>query len=91
MTLALSQLWHVFNMRSAGSGMFINEVTTNKFVWGALALCFLLLLSAVYLPGLSDVMHLTHPGPDGWTIVILASLFPLMTGQILKIIMRRGE
>jgi len=89
MTMALSQLFHVFNMRDAGSGVIVNEVTTNKYVWGALALCVSLLLCAVYSPGLSDVMHLTHPGFDGWRIVIVMSLLPLVFGQILKAVVKR--
>jgi Ca2+-transporting ATPase len=39
LTLALAQLWHVFNMRPEGSGLLRNPVIRNPWVWGALALC----------------------------------------------------
>jgi len=85
LTLALSQLWHVFNMRDYNSGVLINEITRNRYIWGALALCVLMLIAAVYLPGLSDVMRLSHPGWDGWVVIILMSLVPLLVGQVIKI------
>ncbi len=90
LTLALGRLWHVFNMRDAssqGSGrlptsVLRNEITQNPYVWGALALCSLILVSTPYLPGLSSVLDLTHPGLDGWILILLGSLVPLLTGQL---------
>jgi Ca2+-transporting ATPase len=84
LTLAFARLWHVFNMRDRGSGMLVNEVTRNPFVWGALLLCTALLLAAVYVPGLSLVLDLVHPGKTGWTIIAGMSLVPLVAGQIWK-------
>jgi Ca2+-transporting ATPase len=82
LTMAFSQLWHVFNMRDRGSRFLRNEVTQNPFVWGALAMCSVLLLIAVYLPGLSDVLKLTHPGGNGWLVVAVMSLIPWIIGQV---------
>ena len=62
LTLAFAQLWHVFNMRDPDSGLVHNEVTANPYVWAALAFCTLLLLGAVYLPGISTVLDLSGPG-----------------------------
>jgi Ca2+-transporting ATPase len=84
LTLAFAQLWHVFNMRDRGSGLLRNEITVNRSVWGALALCTGLLLSAVYLPGLSTVLKLSGPGGRGWALVAAMSLIPLTAGQIAK-------
>jgi len=84
LTLAFAQLWHVFNMRDRGSPFFRNEITTNPFIWGALGLCAGLLLIAVYLPGLSDVLKLVNPGRKGWILVVLMSLIPWITGQIVN-------
>jgi Ca2+-transporting ATPase len=81
LTLALSQLWHVFNMREPEAGWIRNEITRNPWVWGALALCVALLLAAVYLPPLAAVLHVTDPGTTGWTLILAASLFPLAVGQ----------
>lgn len=84
LTLAFSQLWHVFNMRSLGTGIFRNEVTENLTVWGALALCVGLLLLATYLPLLSNLLDTVPLGLQGWMLVIPISLVPLVLGQIGK-------
>jgi Ca2+-transporting ATPase len=78
LTLAFSQLVHVFNMADPGSRFFDSEVTRNRLVWGALALCTALLLAAVYLPGLRDVLALADPGMRGWAVVAVLSLVPLI-------------
>jgi Ca2+-transporting ATPase len=84
LTLAFAQLWHVFNMREAGSSMLRNEVTRNPYVWGALALCIGLLAAAVYFPILADLLKTEDPGLTGWSLVIVASLIPLVIGQSWK-------
>ncbi len=84
LTLALTQLWHVFNMAEQGSSLLRNEVTCNPFIWGALALCIGLVLLGVYLPGLSLVLTLVAPRTDGWLLVVGMSLIPLLVGQISK-------
>jgi Ca2+-transporting ATPase len=84
LTLACAQLWHVFNMRDRRSGLFRNPITRNSYVWGALALCVLLLLTAVYVPLVADVLAVVDPGLDGWALVLGMSLIPLALGQALK-------
>lgn len=84
LTLAAAQLWHVFNMRDKDSNLILNEVTQNVYVWGALALTIGLLLAAVYLPGLATLLQTVDPGIDGWIMISVASVMPLIAGQILK-------
>lgn len=84
LTLAAAQLWHVFNMRDPDSKVIRNEVTQNIYVWGALVLTIGLLIAAVYLPGLSTLLQTVDPGVDGWIMVFIASVIPLIIGQILK-------
>jgi Ca2+-transporting ATPase len=84
LTLAFAQLWHVFNMRSLGTRLVRNEVTTNPYVWGALGLCIGLLLAAVHLPFLSDLLGTTPLSPTGWGLTLSFSLLPLVLGQLLK-------
>jgi Ca2+-transporting ATPase len=84
MTLALGRLWHIFNMRDPGSGFVRNEVTVNPYVWAALAFCTVLLLGAVYLPGISTALRLSGPGLRGWAVILALSLVPLAVGQIVK-------
>jgi Ca2+-transporting ATPase len=90
LTLASAQLWHVFNMRDRESPWLNNEITRNPYIWGALGLCFGLLLLAVYLPGLSDVLQVVDLGLNGWLLVLGMSLIPLAGGQLVKLT-RLGE
>jgi Ca2+-transporting ATPase len=83
LTLALAQLWHVFNMRPVGSGLLRNQVARNPLVLGALLFCAGLILLSVYWPSLAHVLDLRDPGRDGWLLVLGLSLVPLLVGQML--------
>lgn len=85
LTLAMAQLWLVFNMRDRDSHWWRNEISQNPYVWGALALCLVLLLLAVYLPGLAQVLQVVDPGLSGWLLAGGMSLAPLLLGQIWKL------
>jgi len=89
LTLALAQLWHVFNMRTKGTKLFKNEVVENPYIWAALGLCILLLLVVVYVPLLSELLKLTNPGLKGWILIVVASLIPCLIGQICKLFTRK--
>lgn len=89
LTLALAQLWHVFNMRDAGSVFLRNEITRNPMVWGALALCCGLLAAAVYLPGLSNVLEIAPLSGRSWLLVGGLSLAPTIFGQLVLSLKRR--
>ncbi|MEX0964398.1 MAG: cation-transporting P-type ATPase [Pseudohongiellaceae bacterium] len=84
-TLALAQVWHVFNMRSTMSQILNNEITRNVWVWAAIVLCVLLILAAVYTPVLATVLELENPGRDGWLLIIAMSLIPLATAPLVRL------
>ncbi|MBW4644060.1 MAG: cation-transporting P-type ATPase [Goleter apudmare HA4340-LM2] len=88
MTLGFTRLWHVFNMRDQDSGLLLNEISRNPYVWGALVLCTGLLLIAVYVPLLATVLQTVDPGVNGWLLIIGMSLVPLIIGQVVKLINR---
>ena len=83
-TLALAQLWHVFNMRGDLRRLVNNEITRNIWIWLALALCLMLILAAVYTPVLSDVMELSDPGAIGWLVIFVGSLVPLVVAPVVE-------
>jgi Ca2+-transporting ATPase len=89
LTLAFAQLWHVFNMRERDSGFLRNEITSNRYLWGSLALCSALLLAAVGVPGLSSVLKTEAIGAQGWMLVGAMSSIVLIAGQVYKAIVRR--
>jgi Ca2+-transporting ATPase len=82
LSLAFGRLWHVFNMRDQGSQLLRNEITTNPYIWGALLICTMLLLFAVYFPPLALVLQVQNPGLFGWGLIAVTSLLPLIVGQI---------
>jgi Ca2+-transporting ATPase len=84
LTIASAQLWHVFNMSHRGAGFLRNDVSRNPYVWIALGLCFLLLMCAVFIPLFAEILHLTTLTKEGWALILVMSLFPLITGRILK-------
>jgi Ca2+-transporting ATPase len=88
LTLAFAQLWHVFNMRDKNSGFFNNAIVRNPFIWGALALCSLLLAATVYVPLLAEVLGVANPGLNGWVLILIMSLLPMLIGQMALIILK---
>lgn len=87
-TLALAQVWHVFNMRDDPRKFLRNEITANPWIWIAIAICVVLILAAVYSPLLSGLLELSDPGARGWLLVIAASFLPLLFGPVVKHMVR---
>ena len=81
LTLALAQLWNVFNVRDHDSGLLRNEVVQNGYVWGAIALCLGLIGLALWFPPLADLLGLPSPGRAGLVLGATASFVPLVLGQ----------
>jgi Ca2+-transporting ATPase len=84
LTLAFSQLFHVFNMSSLNSGMLKNEVTKNKIVWIAILLCFLLIAAVYAFPQSSMALNFIHIPFNAWLLAGLASVLPLFCVQFYK-------
>lgn len=89
MTLALAQLWHVFNMAGPEEPLLRTEITKNPWVWVALALSTVLLLAAMYVPPLAAVMDVEVLQLDQWVVVLGGSLVPLILGQSYRTLQRR--
>jgi Ca2+-transporting ATPase len=88
LTLALAQLWHVFNLRDDSSRWLRNEISGNPWIWVALPLCLALVGAAVYLPPLANVLSLVPPDAAGWALVVGASLAPLLIAPMLRPVAR---
>ena len=81
-TLALAQLWNVFNVRGDRGGFWNNEITRNGYVWAALGFCSTLIALALWLPGLSALLDLPDPGMAGLSLAAAMSFCPLAIGQL---------
>jgi len=89
LTLGFASLWHVFNVRDLRSGVFVNDVTRNPFVWLAVVLCVALLVAAVYVPGLAGVLKVEQPDATAWGLILGLSLVPWLGPQLVMWILGR--
>ena len=81
LTLSLSRLVHVFNMRAPRSGLVRNEISENRWVWGAFAVSIVLLLVAVYVPPVAQVLGVTAPNGAMWLLIASGTVVTLAVGQ----------
>ena len=81
LTLGLAQIFHIFNMRLLDSPLFSNDITHNRYIWGAIALCVSLMVGVVYIPALRNVLSLTSLDLNLWLRVLGFSLIPVFIGQ----------
>ncbi|MDX1654367.1 MAG: HAD-IC family P-type ATPase, partial [Candidatus Competibacteraceae bacterium] len=88
LTLAFAKLGFVFNLRDRGSTLLGNDVVRNPWIWLSIVLCVVLLLAAVYLPGLSDLLRTVDPGPTGWGLALGLAVIPLAIGQLMRALQR---
>ncbi len=91
LTLAFGKLWFVFNLRSPDSRFLSNEIIKNRYVAGSILLCIVLLLAAVYLPGLTDLLGTSDPGQTGWFLLLGMSLVPFVIGQAMRAFQTNDE
>lgn len=89
LTLALAQLWHVFNLRDPAANWWRNDIVQSKYIWGAVALCVALLAVALYVPAIAHLLHLEHIGPKAVGLAFGMSLLPLLAGQAIILPLRR--
>jgi Ca2+-transporting ATPase len=84
LTLGFAKLWFVYNLRDRRSHWLRNTILRNRWVWAAIALCAVLLLAAVYLPGLSALLRTRAIGWAGWAVVLALSALPVLAGQVIR-------
>ncbi|WP_229254054.1 cation-transporting P-type ATPase [Dyadobacter sp. NIV53] len=82
--LSLSQLLHVFNLYSGKGRFYSNEITANKFVWLATALCILLLLGTYYIPFLRMILNLQLLNARAFGLILLAGTIPILVIQTVR-------
>ena len=87
-TLALAQLWHVFNMRNWRDGLIFNQITSNTYVWLAISLCLIILTIAALQPDIANALKLTPLPAKAWGVVIAMSLTPVVVRELLAMIRR---
>ena len=82
-SLIFSQMFHVFNMTNNKS-FFRSEVFLNKYVWGAIILSLLILISVYNLEPLRKVLLIYYMSVYDWMVTIGSSFIFLGIIQISK-------
>jgi len=84
-SLAFAQLLHVFSMRESDEGIFVNQITRNKYIWWALAFCFGVIIIAFLIPGLHTILSFENLQLKTWILIGITSLAPIFTIQVMKV------
>jgi P-type Ca2+ transporter type 2C len=83
-SLALAQLWHVFNLPAASVRFFRNEITKSKYVWLSLIICIAIMLATYFLVPVRNVLSVSDISSTELIVIIIASLVPVAFIQLLK-------
>lgn len=83
-SLAFAQLWHVFDMREADEPILDNQVTRNKYVWGAVALCVTVIIVSYFIPQINNILSFQELSFKTWVLIGVTSFLPVITIQTLK-------
>ncbi len=87
-TLVLAQLFNCFNARSDRRSAFA-DLFTNRWLWGAIALSFVLQVAVVHLPFLNDAFGTTPLSATDWLICIGLASAVLWAAEAKKLVGRR--
>ncbi len=90
LTLALAQLWHVFNMHGAKEASFTNSITKNSFVWMALGICLFLIAVVFMIPQLAEILELALLDAEILLLIAAASFLPVGVGRIWFMFLQRS-
>ena len=88
MTLALTQVLHAFDARSQNRSIFTSRLFTNGWLWGAVSICLILQIAAVYLPLLQKVLRTVPPTTLEWGVIAGCSLLPVAVVELVKLMTR---
>ena len=88
MTLALAQVFHVFNARSQLRSAFTSRLFTNGWLWAAVVMCLVLQGLAVSMPILQKVLHVAPPLTSDWALIAACSLLPVAVVELFKLTKR---
>ena len=88
-TLVAAQLIHVFNLSDPGSSLLKNEVISNPYIWGAIALSLIMTAMAYLLPALSRILELHPVDVSFLAVAFFFAVSSLALIQLFKALIRR--
>ena len=87
-TLSLCELFHALNMRSRTKSIFAMK-QQNKYLLAAMALCFVLTLAVVYIPGLNTVFKLEALSGQNFLASLGLSFAIIPIVEVVKALQRK--
>jgi Ca2+-transporting ATPase len=85
MTLALSQLFHVGNVRGADSVLTVAAALRNRFAVTALVIGVALQVAALEIPRIAHTLGVRALSSGDWAVVLAFALAPALIGQLWKL------
>ena len=84
-TLALAQIWHLGNARSAASVLHPRHVVANRYALAAVVLSVSLQVASIHVRPLATVLDVVPLDAGEWLVVLGVSAVPAVVGQLLKL------
>jgi len=89
--LALSQLFHAFDVRDNRRSIFTLGLFTNKWLWLALGAGALVQWIIVSVPALATIFRVVSLSGRDWSIAIGLSLVPVVLNELVKLARRMAR
>ena len=80
----MAQLFNVFNLPRHTESFWINEVTTNIWVWGAIVLSLVITFGVYLITPVAKVLSLEPISMQQLILVVLFAMGSLVLAQLLK-------
>jgi Ca2+-transporting ATPase len=84
MTLAVAQVLHLGNARSALPTLHPKRLVANRAALAGAALSLALVAATSHLPALARVLSLESIGPTEWAVVLIVGALPAVVGQLWR-------
>jgi P-type Ca2+ transporter type 2C len=84
MALGIDSLLYVFSVRSFRKSLFTKNFFSNKYLVGAVAIGFLVMLASVYIPFMRGVFHTVVLGPKEWALILGLGILQIILIEAVK-------
>ena len=88
LTMSMAEIFHSFNMRSVKASVFSMK-THNVFLYGAMALSFILTTAVIYLPGISTAFGFEHISLAEYGVALGLAITVIPIVETVKFIQRK--
>ena len=88
LTLSMAEIFHSYNMRSERGSIF-SVKTHNIFLFGAMALAFVLTLSVIYIPFFANAFNFTPVSLGEYAIALGLAFSVLPIVELVKLVRRK--